>query len=594
MSVYQRVARAASLTQAAMRYVFTGKFELRGLDQSGLANPKAWLIEALGAGPTTSGVSVTPTTALECPPVYAAIRVITEDLASLPLLLYRRLQRGKERAQDLALYELLHDAPNPEMDSMQFVETMQALALLRPCAYAEIVRDGAGEPTALWPIHPDRVEQLRVKGEVMYRVTLPDGQRDPVTGMPWSILGLDRMFRLRGLSLDGWTGLSPVATQREAIGLSLALQQHGARLFSNGAVPGGVMETDQKLSDQAYDRLMKSIEARHQGLANAHRTMLLEEGLKWHQTGLQNDQAQFLDSRRFSVEDVARVFRVKPHKIGDLSRATFSNIEHESIDHVISTIRPWAVRWERAIRLQLLSPAQRSDLYAEFLLDALLRGDTVSRFQAYATARQWGWMSADDILGRENENPLPDGKGQVYLEPENMRPAGTWTPAPVPAAGAPGAKASRSGSEPGVARRALHPVFQAAFARLVRVQSLAVGRAAKAGSLAAFEPKVTEFYATFEGTVREALDPAVRCAAELLASGGAAEVDAYLQDAARRVTRQALGELRAAIASTPADPVRAATKLAEGWEEGRAGELAAAEVDQVLSSPRLGMPQAAA
>jgi HK97 family phage portal protein len=384
--------------------------------RSTLANPQSWLVEALGGGKAASGVTVNENTALKSTAVFACVRILAETVASLPLPVYRRLPGGgKERATDHYLYPLLHDQPNPEMTSFEFRETLMGHLALWGNAYAEIQRNGAGEVVALWPLRPDRMRVSRDDQGLQYKYTLPDGTT--------AVLRQRNIMHIRGLSGDGLVGYSPIRMAREAIGLALATEEFGARFFGQGSRPSGVLEHPGKLSKEAKENLRESWERMHSGLSGAHRIAILEEGMKWTQIGIPPEDAQFLETRKFQVTEIARIFRIPPHMLADLERATFSNIEHQSIEFVVHTIRPWLVRWEQAFKRDLFLPGEREIYFAEFLVDGLLRGDIESRYRAYATARQWGWMSANDVRELENMNPIPGG--DVYLIPLNMVPAGS-------------------------------------------------------------------------------------------------------------------------------------------------------------------------
>lgn len=376
------------------------------------SNPAEWLLK-LGAWPTAAGVDVTIEGSLQCSAVFACVRVLSETVASLPLVLYRRLTRGKERAVDHPLYALLHDLPNPEMTAFEFRETLMAHLGLWGNAYSEIEFNNAGRVRGLWPLRPDKMKVVRRGGRLWYIYKLPDGT--PVE------LPFERVMHLRGLGTDGVMGYTPIDLARQSVGLALGTEEFGARFFGNGAQTGTVWEHPGKLSDEAYDRLKASIEKRHRGLGQAHRIAILEEGMKANQVGIPPENAQFLETRKFQVDEIARWYRMPPHKIGSLEHATFSNIEHQAIEFVTDTIQPWCVRWEQGIKRDLLTERERREYFAEHLADALLRGDTLSRYQAYATARQNGWLSANDIREKENMNPV-DG-GDVYLVPLNMVPA---------------------------------------------------------------------------------------------------------------------------------------------------------------------------
>lgn len=359
---------------------------------------------------SATGRAVSQQTAMQVSAVFACVRVRAETVASLPWPVYRRLQGGgKERDPDHPLYELLHDQPNPEQSAIEFRENMVGHMDLWGNAYAEIERDGAGRVRALWPLRPDWVVEQRVNDRPYYVVSLPDGTRK---GLP-----ADRVWHCRA-----FMGLSIIAQAREAIGLAMAGEEYGARFFSNDSRPGGVLKHPGRMTEGAFQRLKESWEAAHGGLSNAHRVAILEEGTEWQQVGIAPEDAQYLELREFQVTDIARFFRVPPHKIADLKRATFSNIEHQGIEFVVDCVRPICVRLEQSARRCLLTPAERKTWFAEHVIDGLLRGDIQSRYQAYATARQWGWMSADDVRELENQNPLPDGQGKAYLVPMNMVP----------------------------------------------------------------------------------------------------------------------------------------------------------------------------
>jgi HK97 family phage portal protein len=384
------------------------------------------IVAALAGGSLASGgVSVTPESSLTFSAVLACVRVLGESVAGLPLITYRRLPDGsKERATDHPLYAVLHDAPNEDMTSFQWRETSMVHKLLWGNAYSEIITDGAGRVRELWPLLPQQMTPKRDRMGTLYYE-----YRDPM-GTPIEYRR-EQIFHVPGLSMNGMVGMTMIGIFRESVGLGLTLNRHGSRMFANGARAGGVLETPGQLSEPAYNRLKGSFDQQYAGVENAGKTILLEEGTKFSPVTMPNDDAQFLESRRFQVEEVARIFRVPLSFIGDLSHATFSNIEQLSLDFVVHSLRPWLVRDEQAIRQRLLLPSERNQYYAEYLVDGLLRGDIVSRYNAYATGRNWGWLSADDVRAMENMNPLPDGQGQDYLTPLNMVPAGT-SPAPVP------------------------------------------------------------------------------------------------------------------------------------------------------------------
>lgn len=385
----------------------------------------------LGDTPTASGVNVSETSAMRTSAVYACVRVIAQSMASIPLITYRHTKTGKERATDHRLYSILHDQPNPEMTAFEFRMTMMASLLLWGNAYAEIETNGRGDVLALWPLLPGSMEVMRTRpaqtgerGQLYYHYQLPDGGYQDL--VPYQIM------HIRGLSFNGVVGLSPIQMAREAIGLSMATQEFGARFFGNGARPGVYLEHPGKLGDKAYERLLGSWNATHQGLANSHRATILEEGMKLETVGVPPEDAQFLETRQFQIEEVARIFNVPLHKIGDLRRATFSNIEHQSIGFVVDTLLPYATCWEQAITRDLIGPLERNTVYAKFLLAGLLRGDQQTRYASYAQGRQWGWLSVNDVRRLEDMNEIPEG--DVYLEPLNMKDAADTMPDATPEA----------------------------------------------------------------------------------------------------------------------------------------------------------------
>lgn len=375
-------------------------------------------VEKWGAGwDVAAGVRVDPDSALQSTAVFGCVRILAETISSLPLILYERNERGKQRANNHPLYSILHDLPNPEMTSQNMREALIGHVALRGNCFAEIERSNDGQVLNLWPLRPDRMEDIkRVNGRLVYSYRMPD-----TVGGELKDLDMSLVMHVRGFGSNGIIGYSPIQLARNAIGLGMATEEFGSRFFSNGARPTGILEHPGQLSDKAYDRLKSSFEGRHTGLENAHRLAILEEGLKYTQIGIPPEDAQFLETRKFQVSEIARIFRIPPHMLADLDRATFSNIEHMSIEFVTFSLMPWLVRWEQEIKRSLLTPAERQRYFAEHLVSGLLRGDLQSRYQAYAMGRQNGWLSANDIREMENMNPVEGGG--VYLVPLNMVPA---------------------------------------------------------------------------------------------------------------------------------------------------------------------------
>lgn len=363
--------------------------------------------------------------ALYAVPVYACVRILSETIASLPLHMYLRLATGgKTRATQHELAQLLHDQPNPDMSAFEMREALVGHLCLWGNAYAEIQRDKRGRVEAIWPLRPDRmtVERTPEIG-LIYRYRLGDGTEKIFPGR--------QIWHIRGLSSNGVVGYSPIHLASQSIGLYKQTETYGSKFFSNDSRPGGVLKTASKLSPESADRLKETWEAAHRGSGNAWRVAVLEEGLDWQQIGIAPDDAQFLETRKFQITEIARLFRVPPHMLADLEQATFSNIEHQSIEFVTHTIRPWLVRIEQSISRSLIADQDRGSVFAEHMIDGLLRGDIQSRYAAYAVGRQWGWLSVDEIREKENLNPLPDEKGTEYLVPMNMLPAGEQPPESV-------------------------------------------------------------------------------------------------------------------------------------------------------------------
>jgi HK97 family phage portal protein len=255
------------------------------------------------------------------------------------------------------------------------------------------------------------IRVTREEGKVVYRYTLAR-EGINLTLAPWQVL------HIPGLGFDGLLGYSPIAMAREAVGLAMATEEFGARFYNQNAQPGIVLKHPNRLSNEARDNLRKSWEDSHRGLDKAHKAAILEEGMSLEKIGIPPDDAQFLETRKFQRSEIASFFHIPPHMIGDLDKATFSNIEQQSLEFVVYTMRPWLVRWEQAINQKLIL---QENYFSEFLVDGLLRGDIAARYSAYAVGRQWGWLSANDVRELENMNPI-DG-GDTYLTPLNMLPA---------------------------------------------------------------------------------------------------------------------------------------------------------------------------
>lgn len=372
-------------------------------------------------GMSYAGPVVNEETALRATAVYACIRIISESIAALPLVLYEQSGRIKNRATAHPLYQVLHSLANPEMTSMEWREHAFAHAAAWGNHWSEIEFDAGGQAIALWPLRPDRMEGWeRREGQIWWLYRLPNNTIRPIPA--W------RLHHIRTLG-DGVMGYSPIRlAARQAIGLSLATEEFGARFFANGARPGLLIRHPGKLSEPAYRRLQADWAQAHQGLTNAHRTRILEEGMDIVTVGIPPNEAQFLETRKFQTLEIARVYRVPPHMLADLDRATFGNIEHQSLEFVMHTLMPWLVRHEQAIQRDLLSEQTRGRYYAKYLVDGLLRGDTASRYQAYNMAIMSGIMTRNEAREKEDLNPLT-GLDEP-LVPLNMLEVGQDRPTP--------------------------------------------------------------------------------------------------------------------------------------------------------------------
>ncbi len=375
------------------------------------ASPKNILYESTYSfffGGTASGKTVNERTAMQTTAVYACVRILAETIASLPLNVYRSTDNGKEKAINHQLYYLLHDEPNPEMTSFVFRETLMSHLLLWGNAYAQIIRDGRGKVLALYPLLPDRMTVDRTTdGQLYYEYRKDSG---------YVILRPEDILHIPGLGFDGLVGYSPIAMAKNAIGMAIATEEYGGKFFANGASPGGVLEHPGVVKDPA--RIRESWNAVYQGSGNAHRVAVLEEGMKFQPIGIPPEQAQFLETRKFQTEDICRIFRVPPHLVANLDKATFSNIEHQSISFVVHTIRPWLVRLEQGMNKALLSQSEKGQYFVGFVVDGLLRGDYASRMQGYAIGIQNGFLSPNDVRTLENMNTIEHG--DIYAMNGNM------------------------------------------------------------------------------------------------------------------------------------------------------------------------------
>lgn len=371
--------------------------------------------------------SVTPSNALQIAAVFSCVRVLSESIAMLPLELRVRLARGSDKAVNHPLYLLLHDLPNPEMTSIELRMTLMGHVAGWGNAYGQIIRDRAGRVLELWPLRPEpeRMKPYRSdQGELLYEYTEADGSKRIFHA--WEIL------HIKGLSSDGLTGYSPIAQARRTFEIKASMEQYQDSFYENNATPGVVLKHPGKLSLNAQKNILGSWNERHRGAARANSADILEEGMSIEQIGIPQADSQFLESQKYTRNEIAALFKVPSHMINDLDRATFGNIEQMSLEFVIYTLTPWLVEWEQAISRDLLSTEERGRFYAKHSLQALLRGDNASRAQFYSTGLQWGYLSINDVRVLEDQNPIANG--DTYFVPLNMVPIDVAVKGQAPAA----------------------------------------------------------------------------------------------------------------------------------------------------------------
>ncbi|MEG3343926.1 phage portal protein [Streptococcus suis] len=371
-------------------------------------------------GRTSSGENVDEFKAMQTTAVYASVRILAEAVASLPIHVYERTSTGKEKKVEHPLYFLLHDEPNPEMSSFVFRETLMIHLLIWGNAYVQIIRDRSGQVISLYPLLPDKMSVHRDEsGKLYYKYKRQSEENPNFKEKGDAILRAEDVLHVPGLGFDSLIGYSPIALAKNAIGMTLATENYGASFFKNGANPGGVLEHPGILKDPK--RVRDSWNAVYNGVTNAHKVAVLEEGMKYTQVGIPPEEAQFLQTRKFQINEIARLYRIPPHMVGDLEKSSFSNIEQQSLEFVKYTLDPWVVRLEQAFKRSLFLPEEKKTYFVKFNVDGLLRGDYQSRMNGYAIGRQNGWLSTNDIRELEDLNLLSDEEGgNLYLINGNM------------------------------------------------------------------------------------------------------------------------------------------------------------------------------
>lgn len=367
-------------------------------------------------GHTSSGEAVTPETSMRLTAVSCCVRILAETIAELPLGVYRyTADGGREKATDLKLYNVIHDEVNAEMTSYQFREMMMTQLCVYGNAYAQIIRNNRGEVVALYPLQANRMNVYRDNGGRLYYTydrrpvdSNSDGEYEKVR-FEW-----EDVLHVPGLGFNGITGLSPLSLARETLGSAIAAEKFAGSFFGNGASPSGILEYPKSVKDP--QEFVKRFNEAYSGPKNAGKIPLLEDGMTFKTVSITPQDAQYLETRKFNINEIARIYRIPPHMLADLEKSSFSNIEQQSLEFVKYTIAPWVAKWEQALRQKLLTEEQKTRYFFAFNLEGLLRGDYASRMQGYSIARQNGWMSANDIRTLENMNKIPaEEGGDLYL-----------------------------------------------------------------------------------------------------------------------------------------------------------------------------------
>jgi len=542
----------------------------------------------LGGNISYTGKIIDEESALAASAVWSAVLQLSQAVASLPLHLYKRQDRGKVRASNHPVYRLLHISPNPEMTSMAFREQQMGQVLRFGTCYAEKEIDGNGRIIGLWPLLSKDVYPTRMLDQLVYVLTLPSGKQKTLDG--------SRILRVPGFSPNGLTGYNAVKIGQEPIALTLAVEEYGARFFGNGALPGGVLEHPEQLSQEAQDRLRENWNKIHEGLERSHRIAILEEGMKLHEFESNPQKAQSLETRKFQVEEVARIFNMPVHMLKNLDRATNNNIEFQGHEFVTYTLMAWLVRLEQNYTLQLLSEKEQKKYFFEHLVDGLLRGDTKTRHAAYAVGRQWGYYSANDVREMENKNSIGP-QGDIYLIPLNMIPADQAEEAnklqqdkkkePEPAEDEEKSIEMRT-SKVFISRerlfKAYRPLFVDAAQKIVNREGLSIKKALKKRTINEFRIWLEDFYENLGDFVKEKISPVVRSYVEQMSFQASAEIGLeevkenerflteYLETYVKRHIGRSLGQINALVKTD--NPAEAITKRVDEWEKKRPNKIA--------------------
>lgn len=380
-------------------------FERRSIT---LSNPEQWpqIMQLFGLKDSKTGVSVNESNAVNLTIVYACVRLLSDSLAMIPFQLFKETENGKEKAVNHPLYKLIAKQPNPQMSSYTFRKMMMTNLLLWGNAYAIIERDN-GVISKLTPVASSNMRVVEdASGNVSYMYRGTTGNELPMKS--------EQILHIKNFSFDGKIGLSPISLAREAVGLGIALEEFGAVYFKNGTNLGGIAEHPNKLSPTAMQNLRESLQSKFEGVGNAHKMIVLEEGMKFQKIAIPANDAQFIESRKFQINEIARFFNVPPHMVGDLDRATFSNIEHQAIQYVTYSLLPWCYCWEQEVDKTLLSEKEQTKYFTKFNVNGLLRGDFVTRTQGYHLMIQDGVYSINDVRSLEDMNKIEDGDTHFF------------------------------------------------------------------------------------------------------------------------------------------------------------------------------------
>ncbi len=380
------------------------------------SQPEQWFIDFVNGGVSSvSGVVVNEHTALTYSPFWAGVRILSGGVSALPFPTFRKVAGGKEIVDNAPTMRLLNLEANPFIDSMTFRETLEAQAVTYGNGFANIERDGAGRPIGLWPLLPNTVQRVvGENGDPFYELTLPNGEKRGL---------LDRdVLHIHGLGFDGLSGYNVVRMQKDALGLGMATKRYGAAFFGNNADPGGVITHPNKMSEGAQKRWKKSWKDMHQGVEKSHLIAIMEEGMTYTRIGVSPEDAQAIETQKFSVDDVARILNIPPHMLASMERATFSNIEQQSLDFLKQTLFYWLRKWEIECNRKLIMPSQQGTVFVEHKIEAFLRGDIKARYDSYKLGKEGGWLNTNEIRAFENMNSVGP-EGDVYVTVSNSNDA---------------------------------------------------------------------------------------------------------------------------------------------------------------------------